>query len=83
MWSDPQKTRPVATIQHGMPMHLLSDKKVDGFYPVEYEGEKGWVNSRYIEVELTKQEGEAVKYKRKENYAWTLNLWEDAERSRS
>ena len=50
LWSDPKKTESLARIKHGVDIQILTLKHEDGFYPVIYEGMRGWVDKRYIKI---------------------------------
>lgn len=76
LWSDPEKSRSLARIKHGIDIKLLSLTPENGFYPAEYEGQRGYVDKRYIKI-ITTTDAEKKYLRMKPKYIWKLSLWDD------
>lgn len=83
LWSDPRMTEALDVIKHGVDIQLVSTIPIDGYYPVIYEGQQGYVDKRYVKIQTTTEIPDRVYLRKKPKYIWTLNLWTDTQMTES
>lgn len=83
LWNDVNKSISLDTIKHNVDIKLISTAPINGFYPVVYEGQSGYVDKRYVKILETSDNIPLAIYRLKKKYVWTLNLWNNPNKEES
>lgn len=83
LWNDVNKSISLDVIKHNVDIKLISTTPINGFYPVIYEGQSGYVDKRYVKILETSNETPIAIYHLKKKYIWTLNLWNNPDKEKS
>lgn len=83
LWNDVNKSISLDTIKHNVDIKLISTTPINGFYPVVYEGQSGYVDKRYVKILETSGNVSVAVYRLKKKYVQTLNLWSNPNKEKS
>lgn len=83
LWNDVNKSISLDTIKHNVDIKLISTTPINGFYPVVYEGQSGYIDKRYVKILETSDNVPVAIYRLKKKYIWALNLWNNPDKEKS